>query len=170
MATSINTFKRKSFFLLLSVWLGSLSLSSAMADNGAVDTVLTVKMDQIKSSGHGYSLIYLRNSVSMEKEIRLIEDDVFKGSIRVPSSDEVKNISVAKMIQHSSGFEVMITWGGGNYLYAVSFYFLHDNGEFYLNRVNRETYFLEYERSDKEIIEVSPMAPFDLVDFSYYLQ
>ena len=57
-------------------------------------------------------------------------------TIKLPLSDfECKNFCVDSIIQTKRGFMLLISWGGGKYLYNMEYIFRYRQGSFFLDKI-----------------------------------
>lgn len=113
--------------------------------NGS-DTTDRLYFTVTKSNKNEFTLFRIRDldSLGFEKKnsniILILKGDSEIARIIVPSSEEIKNFQIAEIKKSASGFNIISSWGGGNWLWDVINHFEFRGNDCYLVRTSITQY------------------------------
>ena len=125
-----------------------------------IDTISILPLRDKQYVSNNYKVLQLCNLDGVgyrnksTRRIVLTKKYIIIASILLPIPDEeVKNFSVTKIAETKNGFEVAVSWGGGNNIYDVDFSFAFRGGQFYLDEIKTDKYGADIEviRTTKKI-------------------
>ena len=85
-----------------------------------------------------YQIRYVRdhNDAFRRGYIFFLDGKTSFASLKLPlADDECKNFSVDSLMQTKRGFILLISWGGGRYLYNMEYIFRYRQGSFFLDKI-----------------------------------
>lgn len=85
-----------------------------------------------------YQIRYVRdtNDEFRRGYIHFLSDKTRFATLKLPLADfECKNFCVDSIIQTKRGFMLLISWGGGQYLYNMEYIFRYRQGSFFLDEI-----------------------------------
>ncbi len=112
-----------------------------------VDTISQLLLNNKFYKNNEFKVICLskleneNNNFFLTKTIILVKNNNLLATIKLPiANDDVKNFSVTKIIETVNGFKILISWGGGNNIYNLEYYFYYKKNEFYFVKLKRKEY------------------------------
>ncbi len=141
-----------------------------------IDTISILPLRDKQYVSNNYKVLQLCNLDSVgyrnksTSRIELTKKNITITSILLPIPDEeVKNFSVTKIGETKDGFEVAVSWGGGNNIYDTDFSFAFRGGQFYLDEIKTYRYGADIEviRTTKKI---NPPIPINKIKINDYLE
>lgn len=142
--------------------------SAAIADSyqrNDVDVLAVLNLSGAQYGSSNYSILKTFDISDGGFRLEVVRDrDVIK-SIELPNSTNVKNFSVDKVIETKDGFQIYLSWGGGNFFYHRQLFFTFKNGEFYLARLGMNMYVQDSDEvveSEKKIDPPVSLTSFDI--------
>ena len=115
--------------------IGNPSLS---ADNKRWDVWQTLALKGPLYGKRCYQIRYVRdnNDTFRRGYILFLDGKTSFASLKLPlADDECKNFSVDSLMQTKRGFMLLVTWGGGKYLYNMEYIFRYRQGSFFLDKI-----------------------------------
>lgn len=134
-----------------------------------IDTICVVEFKNKQYKNDKIQLLELYDTIKGMKSIEVINDAVVLNTIELPNSEDVKNFSIDSIFETKKGFDILASWGGGQYFYRRIFSFIYKNDRFYFYCIARENY---KENSNKEVSNIErimPMIPLNKFDITYYI-
>ena len=115
--------------------IGKPSLS---ADNKRWDVWQTLALKGQLYGKRCYQIRYVRdnNDAFRRGYILFLDGKTSFASLKLPlTDDECKNFSVDSLMQTKRGFILLISWGGGKYLYNMEYIFRYRQASFFLDKI-----------------------------------
>lgn len=107
---------------------------------------------------------------SLEK-IEIFKNNKLISSIILPKADEeIKNFSLNEINETKEGFNIFVSWGGGNDFYTRKFNFKYLDGKFYLNQYEKTKSIPEDIKNSKKEIVIIPNVNIDSLNLIIYLE
>jgi len=135
-----------------------------------IDTLSVIKLNAKKYADAQYQVLKLYNIDNDVTSIEIVKNKDLLNTIKLPGSEDMKNFSVNKIVEINKGFQILVSWGGGNYFYKRKFNFVYNENGFYFSSLVKGNY---TKNSDKEIIiseQIYPPIPLRNFDISLYLE
>ena len=111
---------------------------SLLADNKRWDVWQELTLKGQLYGKKTYQIRYVRdtNDEFLRGYIHFSSGKTRFATIKLPLSDfECKNFCVDSIIQTKRGFMLLISWGGGKYLYNMEYIFRYRQGSFFLDKI-----------------------------------
>ena len=140
-----------------------------------VDTLSMLQLNNKIYSGSDYKVLELYDldsqgyDIDSTRRIELTRDNKTLATISLPTSCEVNNFGIDTIMETKSGFRINVSWGGGNWIYTIDFYFVFKNNQFYLNKVKHILYRQNLDKEIKTIKKINPPILMDKFDILQYL-
>jgi hypothetical protein len=127
----------------------------------------------------GYSLVVAtdpdrdpKKSVTESKILNIVAGNEIKGAIKIPTDSDAQNFSLSSTEKTAEGFRITIEYGV-RYYYRKQFNFICKEGDFYLNKVDVESFDdadpKSRDRWDRKEIKISPEVPVEKFSMFDYL-
>lgn len=89
-----------------------------------IDTICVVELKNKQYKNDKIQLLELYDTIKGMKSIEMRNDAVVLNTINLPNSDDVKNFSIDSIFETKKGFDILASWGGGQYFYKRNFSFI----------------------------------------------
>lgn len=136
----------------------------------SIDTLSVLNLEGKQYGNVRYQLLKLYNIDNDLTSIEIVKNQDSLNTINLPSSEDVKNFSVSKIVQTNDGFKILANWGGGNNFYKREFDFLYKDGEFYFSNIVKEHYVQDVNKEIRTIEKISPLISLSKFDISLYIE
>ena len=120
--------------------IGNPSLS---ADNKRWDVWQTLALKGPLYGKRCYQIRYVRDNYDTFRRgyILFLDGKTSFASLKLPlADDECKNFSVDSLMQTKRGFMLLVTWGGGKYLYTLKYIVRYRQASFFLDSIITQLY------------------------------
>jgi hypothetical protein len=105
------------------------------------------------------------------QKVNIRMDGKVIAALRLPVADfEAKNFGVSKIEETIDGFLIAAHWGGGNYFYDNTYYFVYKDGQFYLRDINYILYIPDSEKKESYHKKLQQPVALSKVDILHYLE
>jgi hypothetical protein len=105
------------------------------------------------------------------QKVNIRKDGELIAALRLPITDfEAKNFEVSKIEETTDGFLIAANWGGGNYIYDNTYYFVYKGGQFYLRDIYYIFYVPDSEKKESHHKKLQPPVALSNVDILLYLE
>ena len=111
---------------------------SSSADNKRWDVWQRLTLKGQLYGKRCYQIRYVRdhNDAFRRGYILFLDGKTSFASLKLPlADDECKNFSVDSLMQTKRGFILLISWGGGKYLYNMEYIFRYRQASFFLDEI-----------------------------------